>query len=140
MTSSASGGGIGSAAKTPKAADAFKVWRWFSREIEADFFRFYRLDVRDWFRGAMDSRRFLTLVDGLPAESLYKTWAHRGGDWTEQQYITARQMNETALGRADGKGYQPQLVKSPFQLAADEAEDAYRQMRHDENLRQLRGG
>lgn len=119
--------------------DAFLIWRWFSREIEADFLRFYRVDVRDWYSGAMDSRRFLTLLDGLPDESAFKTWAERRGDWTEDQYVAARQVNETALSRADGKGYMPQLVKSPRQMADDQAEASYRSRRHNENLRQLRG-
>lgn len=120
--------------------DAFKIWRWFSREIEADLLRFYRVDVRDWYCGAMDSRRFLTLLDGLPEESLFSKWALRRGDWTEREYVAARQVNEVALSRADGKGYMPQLVKSPMQMAADEAETDYRRQRHHDTLRQLRGG
>lgn len=116
------------------------MWRYWSREIEADLLRFYHLDVRDWYSGAMDSRRFLTLLDGLPDESGFKTWAVRRGDWTEDQYVAARAVNESALARADGKGYMPQLVKSPFQVAADEAEDTYRRRRHDDTLKQLRGG
>jgi hypothetical protein len=38
----------------------------FSREIESDLLRFYRLDIRDWFTGDMDSRRLIALLDGLP--------------------------------------------------------------------------
>lgn len=139
MTSSRSGGRTGRPGEIPKAFDAFKLWRLFSRELEADFQRFYHLDIREWYTGAMDSRRFLALVDGLPAESNFSRWAIRRGDWTEDQYITARGVNETALARADGKGYNPQLVKSPLQLDADAAEDAYRRRRHDETMRQLKG-
>jgi hypothetical protein len=120
--------------------DAFKLWRFFAREIEADFQHFYTLDIRDWYSGAMDSRRFLTLVECLPDSSQFKKWAVRGGDWTEDQYVAARQVNEVALSRADGKGYMPQLVKSPMQLAQDEAEITYRRRRHDDTLKQLRGG
>ncbi len=87
----------------------------------------------------MDSRRFLALLDGLPDESMLKTWAVRRGDWSEAQYIAARTVNELALARADGKGYMPELVRSPAQIADDEATDAYRRAKHSENLRQLEG-
>lgn len=139
MTSSRSGAGIGSAA-TPKVTDAFLIWRWFAREIEADLLRYYNVDVRDWFTEVMDSRRLLTLLDGLPDESSFKTWAIRGGDWTADQYVQARLVNELALARADGKGYTPNLLKSPMQIAGDRAESDYRAKRHSENLKQLRGG
>lgn len=138
MTSSRSGAGVVSAA-TPKVTDAFRIWRFYSREIEADFMRFYRVDIRDWYSGAMDSRRFLALLDGLPDEASFSRWAMRGGDWSEDQYVAARGVNEAALARADGKGYMPQLVKSPMQIAADQAEVQYRNQRHEDNLNQLRG-
>jgi len=93
--------------------------------------------VRDWFVGRVTSRRFLTLIDGLPDESLFKTWAVRGGDWTQAQYITARLVNEVALSRADGKGYHPELIRSPTQMAAEQAEDEWRRRRHRENLNEL---
>lgn len=139
MTSSRSGAGIGSAA-TPKVTDAFLIWRWFAREIEADLLRYYRIDIRDWFTGDMDSRRLLSLLDGLPDESTFKTWAVRGGDWTSAQYVQARMVNELALARADGKGYSPNLVKSPVQIADEQAETDYRGRRHAETLQQLQGG
>lgn len=88
----------------------------------------------------MPSRRLMTLLDGLPEQSLFKTWAHRGGDWSEEQYLTARLINEVALSRADGKGYMPTLVQSPWQIADDEATDEFRRTRHADNLKQLRGG
>ena len=87
----------------------------------------------------MDSRRFLALLDGLPDTSQFHKWATRRGDWSEAEYIAARGVNEVALSRADGKGYMPELVKSPAQLAADQASSEYRHDRHNENLTQLRG-
>lgn len=87
----------------------------------------------------MSSRQLLTLLDGLPDESTFKTWALRGGDWHEGQYMQARMINEISLSRADGKGYMPQLMKSPFQIAAEQAEDDYRVSRHAENMKQLQG-
>ena len=85
----------------------------------------------------MDSRRFLTLIDGLPDESLFKTWAVRGGDWSQAQYITARGVNEVALSRADGKGYMPVLVQSPLQLVEEQVKADYRRDRHEDTLKEL---
>lgn len=101
--------------------------------------RFYQVDIRDWFTGVMDSRRFIALLDGLPDESAFKTWAIRGGDWSEDQYVQARLVNEMALSRADGKGYMPSMLKSPMQLAEENAADEYRAKRHHDTLRELRG-
>lgn len=139
MTSLRSGGRTGRPGETRKVFNAFLVWRWFAREIDADLLRFYQRDVCEWFDGRMGSRRLLNLLDGLPDESMFKTWGVRGGDWTEDQYVQARLVNETALSRADGKGYMPTLLKSPFEIAADQANDTYRRNRHDETLKMLRG-
>lgn len=87
----------------------------------------------------MDSGRLLRLLDGLPDESLFKTWALRGGDWSNDQYTQARMINELALSRADGKGYMPNLMKSPMQIEAEDYADSYRDRRHDETLKQLQG-
>lgn len=87
----------------------------------------------------MDSRRLLTLLDGLPNESSFKLWAIRGGDWTEAEYIQARLVNELALSRADGKGYMPDLLRSPMQIAQDNSDDEYRNRRHQDALLELRG-
>lgn len=125
--------------RIPKVADAVAAWRWYSRELDADFARFYHRDIRDWYVGDMSSRQFLNLIDGLPEHSLFKTWAVRGGDWTENQYLQARLINEVALSRADGKGYAPHLVKSPMEYAAEQATETYRRNRHDETLKALRG-
>jgi hypothetical protein len=138
MTSTRSGGRIGSN-QTPKVTDAFSIWCVYCREIEADLLRFYNQDIRDWYLGSIDSRRLLTLLDGLPEESSFKKWAIRGGDWTEDQYVQARLVNEVALSRADGKGYMPELLKSPMQIAADDTADEYRNRRHQDALRELRG-
>ena len=139
MTSSRSGGRTGRPAEIPKVSDAFGIWLWFSREIESDLLRFYSVDVRDWFSGVMDSRRLISLLDGLPDESMFKTWAVRGGDWSEDQYVQARLVNEVALSRADGKGYMPSMLKSPMQIAVENSEDEYRSRRHNDALNELRG-
>jgi len=115
------------------------MWLYFCREIESDLLRFYRLDIQDWFSGVMDSRRLIALLDGLPDQSMFKTWAVRGGDWSEDQYVQARLVNEVALSRADGKGYVPAMLKSPMQIVVENAEDEYRNRRHEDALRELRG-
>jgi len=139
MTSSRSGGRTGRPGEIPKASDAFALWCVFSREIESDLLRFYRLDIRDWFTGDMDSRRLIALLDGLPDKSMFKTWAVRGGDWSDQQYVQARLVNEVALSRADGKGYVPAMLKSPMQTFVENSEDEYRNRRHADALNELRG-
>lgn len=139
MTSSRPGGAAGSAAEIPKVFDAFLTWRWYCREIEADFQRYYHLDLADWVRGDMDSRRFFALLDGLPEESNFHTWALRGGDWTHREYLHARLVNEVALSRADGKGYTPNLIQSPAQTVAAQADADYRRARHAQTLNELQG-
>jgi hypothetical protein len=128
---------VGSHAETPKAAEAFALWRWYSREITADLLRFYNVDIHDWYSGRMSSSRLIILLEGLPEESMFQTWAVRGGDWTLNQYIQVRIANELALSRADGKGYMPNLLKSPMQAASEEAAEQYRKQRHSDTLKQL---
>lgn len=96
--------------------------------------------MRDWFSGDLPSRHVLNLIDGLPDESLFKTWARRGGDWSQQQYYQARLINEVALSRADGKGYMPDLLRSPAQIAEEILTAEYRSRRHSETLQELKGG
>lgn len=139
MTSSRLGGEAGSVAEIPKVFDALLIWRWYCREIEADFQHHYNIDIADWVRGHMTSRRLIALLDGLPEESMFKRWAVRGGDWSEAQYLQARLVNEVALSRADGKGYTPQLVKSPAQTAAADDDAEYRRHRHEQTLKELHG-
>lgn len=138
MISSRSGGRIANTA-IPKVTDVFLVWRYYAREMTADLLRYYGVEIRDWYRELIDSRRILALLDGLPDESMFKTWAVRFGDWTEHEYVQARIANEVALSRADGKGYTPRLWKSPMQLAMEEEAEAYRLERHTHTLRQLGG-
>jgi hypothetical protein len=113
--------------RRPKIVEAIATWHWFAREIGADLPRFYPgLSIKQWLTGAMDSAELLMLIDGLPDDSLFKTWSDRGGDWTDDQYIAARTANEVALSRADGGGYLPDLIYSPAQL----------QERADQEIRQ----
>lgn len=47
-------------------------WKLFPREIESDLSLYHRIDIGDWFEGRVNSRKLLTLLDGLPFESWYK--------------------------------------------------------------------
>ncbi len=115
------------------------LWRWHSRELGADFQRFYNRPVSEWLRGDMDSAEFLMLAEGLPDVSLFKTWAARGGDWTDDQYVAARAANELMLSRADGKGYMPELIQSPAQLQAEADASVVRDERHRQGMAELTG-
>lgn len=120
--------------------EALTAWRWYAREIESDLSLYHRRSIKEWLRGdTMDSRELLVLLDGLPDKSMFKKWAHRGGDWSNEEYRQARLINETALARADGYGYSPELVLSPAEHAAEHAHEAWQKKRHDDNLAQLRG-
>ena len=124
----------------PKIEEAIATWRWYSREIGADLARFYPgRSIYEWLRGEMDSTELLMLIDGLPDESQFKTWAERGGDWSEAQYIAARTANELALARADGAGYTPELIRSPAQKQAEFDKDRLAHMRRQQGMAELTG-
>jgi hypothetical protein len=74
----------------------------------------------------------------LPAKSALNT-ALRGGDWSAEEYREARVINELASSRADGRGYTPDLVMSPAEIAAEKAHQQWQKDRHDDVLAQLRG-
>lgn len=87
----------------------------------------------------MTSRELLVLLDGLPERSEFKTWAFRGGDWSQEQHVQARIANQLALSRADGRDYEPDLILSPYEMAREQEHDHWQISRHDEVLAQLRG-
>jgi hypothetical protein len=99
--------------------------RHFPREIEADLF-FRGVDVFDWHRGLMSSRRLLALIEALPDDSSFRR-EFRDQDWSSEQYLFAAVVNELRLLRADQAAIHAQhdmqvnLVESPSQLAESEA-------------------
>ena len=106
--------------------------RHFPCEIETDLL-LRGIDVFDWHQGRMSSRRLLLLIDALTAdEDSMLSRERRDGDWSEKQYIAARQANETMLLRADqaalhaGKRMDVSLLQSPAQR---EEEDKLREKR-----------
>jgi len=64
------------------------VWAWGS--WEADFWRFYQIDLNELaFKSSMSLRRFSVLVRGLPENSAYVRWLKNKGnrDMAEQKVI-----------------------------------------------------
>lgn len=104
----------------------------FPCQIETDLLM-RGIDVFDWHQGRMSSRRLLLLIDVLIAdEDSMLSIERRDGDWSESQYLAARQVNETMLLRADqaalhaGKRMDISLLQSPGQR---EEEDQLREKR-----------
>lgn len=77
----------------------------------------------------MSSNELIDLVEHLPDRSAFKT-ALRGGDWCIDQYVAARAANEIALSRADGRDYEPELIKSPAQEHAENERERLRREWH----------
>lgn len=98
--------------------------RQFPREIEADLL-FRGIDIGDWHRGEMSSRRLLVLVDALPDDSRFCT-ERRDGDWSAKEYLDAAIVNELRLLRADQAAIHTEnkmdvnLVESPGQVQKEE--------------------
>lgn len=95
--------------------------RQFPLQVEADLL-FRGVDVFDWYQGRMSSRRLLTLIRFLEADSdsnLAREW--RDGDWSDREYLMAASVNEMRRLRADQAAIHAQhelpvdLVKSPAQ-------------------------
>lgn len=91
--------------------------RW-PKQIEADLQREYRIDIADWYRGDMSSRRLLVLLDELSENSGYKREFERDGNWPVWQQMLKHLTNETSLNRA-GKyaggdnAYEPTVYIDP---------------------------
>ena len=82
--------------------------------VEADFQRYYQLDLRREIRGS--ARRLWQLVSHLPQESA--TWRSKG--WTQQEELTAMQIEVThagllALAELKTKG-KARLPREPLEL------------------------
>lgn len=93
--------------------------REYATEIEADL-AFRGIDIADWHRGDMSSRRLIALLRHLPEDSAFKR-ATREGDWTFQEYMQAGIVNEVRLLRIDqaainGHKMEADLIESPAQI------------------------
>ena len=60
------------------------VWAWGA--LEADFQRFYGMDLNvEVYEKSMSSRRFMTLVRGIPPESSFGSWYR---DKTNRDFVS----------------------------------------------------
>lgn len=97
--------------------------RQYASEIEADL-AFRGIDIADWHRGDMSSRKLLALLQHLPEDAAFKR-ALRNGDWGFNEYMQAGVLNEIRLLRIDqaainGQKMDAELIESPAQLERKE--------------------
>jgi len=96
----------------------------FPTQIEADLL-FRGVDVHDWHRGLLSSRRLCALIDSLPDDSAYAR-ERRDGDWSFGQYVDVAVVNELRLLRADNAAIHAShkmklsLVESPTEQRVQE--------------------
>ena len=103
-------------------------------EIEADFQRYYRLNLGDLFVGRLSLRRFAVLVENLPAGCA--TWRAQGGDLARSDETRAALLIRHAVQVfQQGFGKKPQDVPMPeppawghLEKAAEERQTASRRM------------
>lgn len=100
--------------------------RYFPREIEADLLM-RGIDIHDWHRGKMSSRRLLVLIYALEKDQKSLLFRERTDwDWNEEEYLRAAMVNELRLLRADQAAIHAQhdmkvnMVSSPAQKKEDE--------------------
>lgn len=95
--------------------------RLWPREIEADLQREYHVDIAEWWRGEVTSRRVLVLLDQLSESSGYKREYERDGNWPLWQQMLKDLHNETALHRAGlyaggDNSYEPMMYVDPAEM------------------------
>lgn len=115
----------------------------YAEEIEASLL-FRGIDLFDWYRGEMSSRRLLLLLRYLPDDSPFKI-AYRDGDWPLQDHLTTGVWNEIKAMRGDlwaflGKErlpFRPILPPSTERAEAEKLKAS--RAAHDNLIAQLRG-
>lgn len=105
----------------------------FPEEIEADL-AYRGIDVGDWWRGGMSSRRLVLLVKHLPDDSATKR-AMAEDPWPLMTHLLVSVVNEQRLARADyaaahGERVKPHLIPRPSDMSA-EAERVQAHNLHD---------
>ena len=120
--------------------------RQFPREIEADLL-FRGIDIGDWHRGGMSSRRLLCLIDALEADPDKSAYCkeRRDGDWSVKEYLEAAMVNELRLLRADQAAIHTSnkmdvdLVESPSQRKQDEEQAERSRQARQRVMSELKG-
>ncbi|CAL9506839.1 hypothetical protein SUDANB38_03582 [Streptomyces sp. enrichment culture] len=65
--------------------------------LEADLLRHYGVDLLDWHRGRLSSRRLAVLVRHLPRDSALAREVHgEAADWTATDYLLATAVDQLA--------------------------------------------
>lgn len=91
------------------------------------------MDVGDWWRGTLSSRRLIVLAKNLTDESATKR--AMGDGWSMTTHLMVSVINEQRLARADyaaahGETVNPTLIPRPGELSADEKREQSRHV-HD---------
>lgn len=91
------------------------------------------MDVADWWRGVLSSRRLVVLVRHLTEESATKR--AMGDGWSMTDHLLVSVVNEQRLARADyaaahGESVKPTLIPRPGELSAEEQRQQSRDV-HD---------
>lgn len=66
--------------------------------------RFYNLDIGDWWRGDLSSRRVLLLLEQLPEDSSFFRARYTGDRWTETQHLLAFIADQITFMRREAQG------------------------------------
>ncbi|MGW3289159.1 hypothetical protein ACWDR3_31435 [Streptomyces sp. NPDC001002] len=66
--------------------------------MEADLLRHYGVDLLDWHRGSLSSRRLRVLTEHLPADSSFARAVHgEQADWTITDHLLAAVVDQLAV-------------------------------------------
>jgi len=112
----------------PKTAEVVALLRLFPEEIEADLLS-RQIDIADWWRGEMTSRRLWVLIEHLP-ETSATAQARRGDRWPEWTHILALVTDQLTFLRAEvqaGLGAKTPMKPKPLPRPRDEEERAEQQ-------------
>lgn len=116
--------------------------RRYPTQIEADLHREYGVDLADWHRGNLTSRKVLVLLAELSETSGYKRDYERAGNWPVWQQMLKDLHKEAALHRASlyagGENeYEPRIYLDPVEAARNAGEAAAEAEFYQESTEEL---
>lgn len=128
----------------PKADEVITYLRYFPEEIEADLQRYYGIDIGDWWREEISSRRLLVLIEQLPGESATFRARNIGDRWNETQHILAYIADQITFARREAQGedstWNPQPLPRPNEGNLRQEEQEIMSTVHDGLLAMMSGG
>lgn len=89
--------------------------------------RFYGIDIGDWWRGDLSSRRLLALVDSLPEDSATFRARNTGDRWTETQHMLAYLIDQVTFTRREAQSSESTWSPKPFPRPDDGEEEQEKQ-------------